>query len=625
MPLDRIARRIPAGPWTPLALIGLTAFALAPTLGTGYWGEDTYYSTLIRGGPVLSGQSFWAALAGYERHNFEIGRFYPLTPFLIAAVFGLIGDVVAYKAYLIAVTALDLALFFALARRVVGVRGFAGFAACLAIGLFQLRVFCDPILAYYGQIQWMTAAVFASLLALQSFLEGRGRWWLAASALSYLAASLLYEVAYTLIALHLILIATSGRGWRGWIAPALPFFAAVGSCGAMSFAMRRIYPHALYLKAPRLDLREVSVALAKQTTAALPFSYYVADPVGVFARRDGLWAFADWVLEPGVIALGLAALALSYASLRSGRPLGDWRRVLGLGAVLAVFPGVLIAISPFHQGYLTFGVGWITLITQYFGVALLMAAGLWRLVEIAPGGGAFGRGKCLAAACVVAGLVGFTHRANREVAASFSASPGDPRYREIAGMHGASWHAPRVNVESALEAGLMDDVPGKSLLRLANNYPYWNDFAYGTFFYAKHTGKTFFLLPPTLPPAPDLAVYRVRDLFVDARSGFVVLSETPPSMTPGSERGLRLFVRHPDLGVSGMDLGITAKGGAVLAIGDLPVLRSGRGWALYSLAPTGDRLDPDSLRVVNASTGLAWVGYGERGAIAAGTGASARR
>ena len=197
---------------------------------------------------MISGQSFWEGLKGYERHNFEIGRFYPLTPAIIATVFTLIRDVVAYKAYLIAVTALDVVLFFALIRKVAGAMAFAGLAACLAIGLFQFRVFVDPILAYYGQIQWMTAAVLLSLLTLQFYLEGRGRRWLVASALSYLAASLTYEVAYTLIALHLILIASARPNWRGWIAPSLSFFAVVGACGGMSFAIRRMYPNALYLK-----------------------------------------------------------------------------------------------------------------------------------------------------------------------------------------------------------------------------------------------------------------------------------------------------------------------------------------------------------------------------------------
>ena len=141
-----------------------------------------------------------------------------------------------------------------------------------------------------------------------------------------------------------------------------------------------------------------------------------------------------------------------------------------------------------------------------------------------PGGGSFGRGKCLAASMMVASVVGLTYRANVEVAACFNASPGTARFREFAGSHGAAWHLPRLNMEAALNSGLMDDVPATSTVQVFQEYPYWHNAQYGSFFYAKHANKRLIVASPapTLPASPT---YQVRDLFQGASTGFVVLSQ----------------------------------------------------------------------------------------------------
>jgi hypothetical protein len=603
-----------------VGLLGLTGFALLPSLDTGYWGEDTYYSTIVTGGLVINGHTWMGELLEYEKHNIQLGRFYPLTPVIISSVFSTIRDVVLYKAYLIVVTALDVFLFFLMARKLGGAKGFAGLAGCLAIGLFQFRIYIDPILGYYGQIQWMTAGIFVSLLALQLFLEGRGRRWLVASVAAYLAASLIYEVAYTLVVLHLGLILANGGDWRARVVRSLPFLAVVGSCGMMSFLVRRLYPDHMYLQHPKLDPKVVLLAMAQQTSSALPLNYYWNDPLSIFRDSHAFTSAWVWTAGPRVALVSLFALVLSYASLRSGSKVAGerpvrWRPMVGTGLALAILPATLIAISPYHQNYLTFGVGWIPVMTQYFGVALLLASGIWGAVGLEGGGGAFARGKCLAASGLVACLVGLTFRANVEVARCFNAPPGSGRFREFAGSHGASWHLPRINLEAALDAGLMDEVPARSTVQLANSYPYWHDAAWAPFFYAKHTNKALTLTLTTATPT-SVWTFKVRDLFEDRRTGFVVLSEVVADGSMSAGRALRLFVRCPGLGRDGAPLGISTAGPETLPLGHLPLLRSGRDWALYSLEPLGSKVNPDSLRVVDEATGTAWAGYGRDRAIA---------
>ena len=200
-------------------------------LKTGYWSEDASHSVGVVGRLALKQSD---TLLGETLENAwgagEMGRFFPLTPALITVVFYLIRDVVLYKAYLIAVTVLDVMAFYLLVRKLCGNRDFACFAGCISIALLQFHVFVDPLLAYYGQIQLVTACLFFSLLALQLYLEGRGWGWLITSAAAYLLCTLAYEASYPMFFLHLLLIGRVRKGWWERLNPALPFLVIVGLC-----------------------------------------------------------------------------------------------------------------------------------------------------------------------------------------------------------------------------------------------------------------------------------------------------------------------------------------------------------------------------------------------------------
>src|SRR5271166_6206216 len=180
--------------WRLLGVLSLATLYLLPALKTGYWSEDCSHSVGIVGRLVLKcSDSLLSEALVNMWGSIRLGRFFPLTPALITVVFYLIRDVVLYKTYLVAVTVLDIAVFYELVRRLSGNRDFACFAACLTIPLFQFRVFVDPLLAYYGQIQLVTACFFFSLLALQLYLKGKGWGWLGLSAAAYLLCTLTYE------------------------------------------------------------------------------------------------------------------------------------------------------------------------------------------------------------------------------------------------------------------------------------------------------------------------------------------------------------------------------------------------------------------------------------------------
>ena len=556
---SRPVRRALLRVWPLAALLVLAAFCLAPALGTGYWAEDVYYSAMIPANPILHGSTWVTETLREVRHSMMVGRFYPITPVITAVAFTLFPKVVWYKGYIIAVTLLDVALFTALVRRLTGRRSFAVLAGMSVVALFQFRLTVDPILAYYGQIQWVTAFFLMSLIWLRRSLETGSTTWLTASAGCYLLCTLAYEMTYTLAAIPVFLIIQARPGFRAGVALARPYVAAAGFSAGMTILIRWLHPSDNYVHNTDFGPIAALQAFGNQVSAGLPLSYYFGDPLDLFTQGRNLETWVDWLLQPGVILVGLATIGLSFRNLRKTRrtsagglgPVSD-RTLAGLGALLATCPAILTAISPFHRNYISFGVGWIGVMVQYYGVALLLALGIWRLVATRGAGGPFARWKCLVASATLASVLGITYRANIEVATALNAPPGSDRYRQFVGNHGASWHLHRMNLVAAIDAGVMSEVPSGSRVQLVHLYPLWHDSLYGQFFYTKQTGKLIETVPTKLPTQlpPVTPVFRIRDVLRDRKTGFVVVTpaevEPDQASTKGQLTG-RVFVRHPAL------------------------------------------------------------------------------
>ena len=609
------ARSRPA--WPIIWLLGLAATFLAPALQTGYWGEDLYQSIMPRGFVVLQGDGLGHTALAHVKHTMLDGRFFPLTPALITTVHYFFHDVRAYKAYIVAASILDIFLFYLLVARLSGRRDYACFAACVTIGLIQYRVAIDPSLGFFGQMQILIAGLFLSLLALQRSLEGRGRGWLAMSVALYFACGLLYEVSYVLVLLPICLTFRAVPGRRRGFLTSLPFLGVVSFCGSQTALVRWLHPSQSYWHKPSFDPSAVATALAHQVSAGLPLSYFLADPLGLFpGQAHG--ALLRWLLDGRAALVALAAFGLACLCLRGRNAAREadpvavgWGWLACLGLILAVVPAVMISISPYHRSNISPGVGWIPALIQYYGVGLLLSAGLWIGVRSTFGGGPGASWKCVAAALLVAATVGITDRANREVVHCFNASPGSKRYRDLVARAGGTWHDQRRLLEAALDAGLLEEVPEHSAIQTTHEYPFWYDATYSRFFYAAYAGKAFDSVSTSTGPGPEGArAYRVRDILVAPDAGHVTLSRMAPGASTANglppADGLRLFVRHPELLRPGAGGAFRVASGGPSDAGkafeldgrELPMIRSGRAWAIYSLEHLDRSFAPESLRVV---------------------------
>jgi hypothetical protein len=554
----------------------------------------------------FTGEDFVARLMGEMRASIQQGRFFPLVWVEHMAVYCTFRDVVSYKRFLVVSCLVDLALLMVLVRLIAGNWRLASLSAAMTTLLFQFRTFFDPILAFHGLLQLVTALVIGSLITLRLYLDGRGKCWLWASSAMHLACLLLYEVTYPLFMLHATLIGLSRPDWRSRLLAVLPFLLMTAACVGASVLVRRTYPNDSYIHAINLSPVSVALALAKQASAALPLSAFLADPAGLFEGLDSPGAITRWLARGDVL---LVALLAGTATAIGVRPRGaDQDQGTGeragwilptLGLLLAVLPGVMIAVSRRYQGELAFGVGYLPVYLQYFGVGMLTAWGLRSaLIRLERG-----RWAVVTLAGAIALVAAMTYRSNVEVAIRLNAPPGTPYYNPVAAGMAGEHHYQRLNLEAAVRSGLMEEVPDGATLHLENPYPHWHSEPNSTFFYLMHLGRNSLFTRARSADAevPAEDAFVVRDVCLGRETGYVVLWRVGPDDEPFGT--IRVFVRAPHLNLenSGPAFAVHSTANApqsepqVTPGSQLPILRSDANWVVCEL---DEELDPETIRVM---------------------------
>ncbi len=600
-----------------VGLVVLAVLVLWPTLGLGYFSDDVLTSLtpgILRNNHMSLGDRILDTI----RNSMREGRFYPLHWIPFSGVFWLIRDVQQYRIYIVGCVVINLLLFVHFVRRLSGSAGLAYLAACLTCMLFQLRAFHDPILSFFGLLQMVVALTLLSLIALWRHLEGGGRAWLIWSILIYITSVLLYEMSYLFFLFHAFLIGRRRLGWRPWLSKVLPFAVAAGFGIGMSFLLRWLAPasSAMHTKYGMVPTPGTFLpALARQISGALPLTYFAADPAGIFRDVKTPGALVRWLGRADVLAVALVAMGVcSLVLLRlRGRPANDggeqtridWGLLVMLGLLLAVVPGVMTSMTARYQQEVTFGMSYVPVYTQYFGVALVLASVIWYVLARWAGRGVPAWCGRVAVAVAVGLTTAVTYRANRDTAVSLISPPGSPHFNPLASLYQGQWHYQRLNLELALQSGLMDEVPEHSTLRVSHAYPTWHDGTWGFLFYATHARKVLKVLPPNAPDAGSTPgkTYLEHDVCLGRNAGYVVLSEPG-----GGEAGeFRLFVHHPHLFrgskvpaflVVGRSPGAAESGSYLKPARELRLLRSGPDWAIFSLRDEAGRVDPGSIELV---------------------------
>jgi hypothetical protein len=361
-----------ADAWLPFAVGVLCIVVILPTMWSGWYGDDAFFSNLS-GQLAADNTTLWTAMASAFWLWFHVmGRFYPLAIVERYIVFALFTNVVAYKLLLIISTVACVELF----RRCVAAYanvGFANLAALLVLILFQERGYHDSILAYNAMPQTVALAILGSLLAFRSAIVRNDSKRMAAAAFLFLVAALVYEDAYGFCVLYPLAAYATRKNLRDAARLSAPFIAIATALIAFDVALRawaHLSAHDGY--AMDFSLAAVARTAAVQIVAALPLSYWLVDPLVIFRLRPAFFLETPGSLPPPIVfPLFLLATWFAVERARPKNGIGGW---MLCGTSVLVVAALPIAFVVKYQNELRLGLGYLPVFLEAFGVALAIAA-----------------------------------------------------------------------------------------------------------------------------------------------------------------------------------------------------------------------------------------------------------
>ncbi|MGC8908557.1 MAG: hypothetical protein ACP5M0_14110 [Desulfomonilaceae bacterium] len=453
-----------------IAALILNALCLLPLMNTPFLGDDSWCESTIRGFAELTntslGQLWWAVEKDYVRG----GRWYPLVAYYYPLFYFATREV--YKALVIALILVNVLQFGALVKGVTRSASMALMAMLMPPLFFQLRLYHDPILSYYGLMQVETAFILGSLSCFLKYLRSNKPAWLMGSAALYGLNLLTYEAFYGVLTAYVVLAYHQwGRSHYAKIAKALAPFVALATVNLLVMMALRALGNVRYQgNQLNLDPWVWGATLARQAFGALALSY--------FATFKETLAVIYAALSPTALVftcVASAALFLGVWRLFEEREQAhvaskDLRLMALLGLILWLMPCVIVSGATKYQQELKWGLAYLPVYVSYFGVIMALLASLEFLAQRLVSRPRLRSALALGLATSVAGVFVLNHMTNLFVVDAY-------RNAEL---------RPRQLVETALKNGLFRSVPTGAYVICGLPIRPWDTPA----FYKMHSGRS---------------------------------------------------------------------------------------------------------------------------------------
>jgi len=362
------------------AVLGIVVFVIFPVLHSGYSGDDVPNSQVpmqMRAAHL----SFWFQLKQQTLFWMRaFGRFFPMSTAETMAIFAIFSTRAAYKVFQVvavlgSVTLLMVTVSVLARRRAIGI--LAG--AIVALSL-QIRIFHDPILQFSAQQAIVVSLLMATLLCFHLSLSGHRPWLLVPTGLFWVIALLTYETMYFLTPIFVFALLLSRATWRERIRSlavlAIPVLMLLGFVAHLRSQAKLTAPQ----YTANLDPGRVLATLYNQAGAALPMSYAAYHPNPAIRPLAHAWKFSG-IVDASIFVLTAAVLLVTILRLRKV----GWRVLVFLalsGLLLWLLPALIVSATKKWQDELSPGVGYVSVFVEYFGVALLLTAGITALATL---------------------------------------------------------------------------------------------------------------------------------------------------------------------------------------------------------------------------------------------------
>lgn len=373
---------------------------------------DDMWNSNIQAARYLGGLSPWEVMWNQMLTWLKLGRVFPFSNYA-AILFDWIPSVPAYKACIVGMIFINALLCGACVKHI-SKSEHMQFLFLLLFPIFlQLTPeFDSGLYCYHMLIQMVVLWCFLSLWCILRYMEGHKAGYAVGSTVCFFLALGTYEVSFIFIFALLWVVGAMQKNWKSTLALCLPnlivfFCMGLANLGARLFLQEGAYQGI----SVNLSIKAVLITFMKQCSTCFPVGRYICsglkycDPysdvypysvsgivsqirmsdilaififLGIFILAAGIRkAEAPGFRKPEAPngrgqwkeASGLESSGLEASGLEAPEKNQEWI-IMGLGFIVFLFPGILIAVSAKYQQILGWCSGHLPAYMQSVGLAI---------------------------------------------------------------------------------------------------------------------------------------------------------------------------------------------------------------------------------------------------------------
>jgi hypothetical protein len=451
-----------------LVVLATTVFYLSPMLKNGFFSDDCLNS-MVSGLLINNNTDVLTFTYQIVSSWISNGRIFPLA-FYMYFIFLFVHNFFYYHLLILIAILVDILLFGYFIQIMTKSTYISLLSMLIMPLLFQFRAYHDPILSFCMLLQIVFFYLITSLITFTCYLKHNKKRYLIISTFLYILSMLTYEITYIFFPLFLITayFYEDNNNLLRAIKKSFPYIAIALIFIFVVIAWR------VFINVPISDESDSGAytintdpvayvnALIQQSSAALPMSYYIFDPLMIFYHDpvELLSQINLYLLLMGILIFVCFALTFSKAQSDLLKWTNISRRVTFLGIFgffLYLLPELLLSFSPKYQHELTMGVGYLPVFISYFGVSLVIVAFLMLISDkIARSGNKLFMFVMIVS--LIFSLIVTLNYINNSV---------------VVEKVNQDWLYPRALMEAGLHNGIFTQVPSGSFLLAQNLFP-WN-------------------------------------------------------------------------------------------------------------------------------------------------------
>lgn len=350
-------------------------FYFSPMLKSQFYFDDLVYNSITKGFYEVNGNpSLFSSIIGDIKSELTTGRFLVLSTVIHDTTFYLVDNAAVYKAYILLLVSINIILF------VVFLKKLNKDNVNLLMLLFMLPVFFqfranyhDPILGYNGLLEYLFSFLLISLILLLHYLENERKIFLALSIILYFFSLMTYEIAFPMVAIHLFLLYDRYGFVKKTLKISLLFlFPALLIFGYLIYLYLFVVNPETQYSGLKIVLNPIAVikTYVIQLFSTVPLSYSIFSVRGP-SLMDMIHNFS--YLHFFIISLLFIIIIIALTPKLNDTLLRYDKRLMIIGLLLFMLPALPVAISFKYQHHLRFGIGYLPVYLQSYGLLLILA------------------------------------------------------------------------------------------------------------------------------------------------------------------------------------------------------------------------------------------------------------